>query len=70
LSQEAGPQSKLAGLLSLLPKQIKAGAIVVVRTEGDVSLLERYDELVMVERRQWGTMAITMFTLEQMKNEQ
>ena len=57
-SAETG--SALSGLLDVLDEQVTAGGIVVVRTSGDVTLLERYGQFQIVERRQWGTMAITI----------
>jgi 16S rRNA (guanine966-N2)-methyltransferase len=52
--------SPLGGLLELLDEQVTADGIVIVRTSGDVSLLERYGRFQIAERRQWGTMAITI----------
>ncbi len=57
-SGEAG--SALSGLLDLLNEQVTAGGIVVVRTSSDVALLEEYGQFQIVERRQWGTMAVTI----------
>ena len=57
-SAEAG--SALSGLLDVLDEQVTAGGIVVVRTSGDVTLLEEYGQFQIVERRQWGTMAVTI----------
>ncbi len=53
--------SPLGGLLELLGGQVVADGIIVVRTSLDVSLLERYGQFQVAERRQWGTMAITIF---------
>ncbi|MHC4207420.1 MAG: RsmD family RNA methyltransferase [Planctomycetota bacterium] len=50
----------LAGLLELLDEQVADDGIVVVRTSGDVSLLEKYGNFQIAERRQWGTMAVTI----------
>jgi 16S rRNA (guanine(966)-N(2))-methyltransferase RsmD len=52
--------SPLGGLLDLLDEQVIIGGIVVVRTSGDVSLLEEYGRLHIIERRKWGTMAVTI----------
>ena len=57
-SAEAG--SALSGLLDVLDEQVTAGGIVVVRTSGDVTLLEKYGMFQIVERRKWGTMAVTI----------
>ena len=55
---EAG--SALSGLLDLLGEKVTAGGIVVVRTSQDVSLSEQYGQFRIAERRQWGTMAVSV----------
>ncbi len=52
--------SALSGLLDLLGAQVVSDGVVVVRTEQRVSLLERYGEFRLIERRRWGTMAVTI----------
>jgi len=52
--------SPLGGLLDLLGEQVAGDGIVVVRTDQKVSLLERYGEFRVVERRRWGTMTVTL----------
>ena len=52
--------SPLGGLLELLGEQVTTDGIVVVRTSGDVNLLEKYGCFQIAERRQWGTIAITI----------
>ncbi len=52
--------SPLACLLELLADQITKEGIVVVRTSMDVSLLEQYGRLEVIERRRWGTMIVTI----------
>ena len=52
--------SPLAGLLDLLGDQTVTDGIVVVRTPMKVSLLDRYGRFEVIERRQWGTMAVTI----------
>ena len=59
-AKNAGAGSALSGLLDVLNEQVTAGGIVVVRTSGDVTLLEEYGQFQIVERRQWGTMAVTI----------
>ena len=54
------PDSPLGGLLELLDEQVTADGIVIVRTSGDVALLERYGQFQIAERRQWGTMAVSI----------
>ena len=52
--------SALSGLLDMLAEQVASDGIVVVRTSQKVSLLERYGEFRVKERRRWGTMAVTI----------
>jgi 16S rRNA (guanine966-N2)-methyltransferase len=59
-TQEAKEGSSLGKLLVLLSKQSTANCVVVVRTEERIELLERYGLLKVIERRQWGTMAVTI----------
>jgi len=59
-SMNIQPDSQLGGLLELLDEQVTTDGIVVVRTSGDVSLLEQYGCFQIAERRQWGTMAVTI----------
>ena len=54
------PDSPLAGLLDLLSDQTTTDGVVVVRTSLEVSLLDRYGRLHVTERRQWGTMTVTI----------
>ena len=52
--------SPLGDLLELLGEQVTADGIVIVRTSGDVTLLEQYGQFQIAERRQWGTMAVNI----------
>ena len=52
--------SALSGLLDLLGAQVVSDGVVVVRTAQKVSLLDRYGQFRVVERRRWGTMAVTI----------
>lgn len=52
--------SALGKLLILLGEQATEDGIVTVRTNKRTKLLERYGRLETIERRQWGTMAITI----------
>jgi len=61
-AKDAGPGSALSGLLDVLDEQVTAGGIVIVRTSGDVILLEEYGQFQIVERRKWGTMAVTILS--------
>ncbi len=50
--------SPLCELLGLLGEQVVPNSIVVVRTERHIVLLERYGRFLLIERRQWGSMAV------------
>ena len=52
--------SRLDRLLDLLHQQVTDDCIVVVRTHERISLLDEYGEFGTVERRQWGTMTVTI----------
>ena len=58
--------SPLARLLDLLDAQVALGGIVVVRTAQGTSLLGRYGQFGVIERRQWGTMAVTILAKNKM----
>jgi len=60
--------SALSGLLDMLSKQVAGDGIVVVRTAQRVSLLERYGEFGVIERRRWGTMAVTILRKNEIRN--
>ena len=59
-TREAKEGSPLSELLVLLSEQSAMGGIVVVRTEKHTELLERYSCFQTIERRLWGTMAVTI----------
>jgi len=50
-------------LLALLQDQVTPDAIVVVRTNRRTFLLERYGAFGLLERREWGTMAVTLLQM-------
>ena len=52
--------SPLGGLLTLLSEQVATDGIVVVRTHKRTELLEQYGRFQIIDRRQWGTMAVTI----------
>ena len=59
-TKDVGKGSRLSGLLNLLSEQSAADGIVVVRTHRRTELLEQYGRFEVIERRQWGTMAVTI----------
>lgn len=52
--------SALTILLTRLADCIAANGFVIVRTHQDTTLLQSYSSLKIIERRQWGTMAVTI----------
>lgn len=60
MSRDIGENSQLGLLLKLLCGQITDEAVVVVRTEEMVELLEKYNTLRVIDRRKWGSMNITL----------
>lgn len=67
-TKDAGLDSPLGGLLCSVSDKLIENGIVVVRTERRTELLNRYGLLEIIERRQWGTMAVTI--LQKKDNEQ
>jgi len=68
-SRETETSSPLGKLLVLLAEQLSPDGIVVVRTEKRTELLEQYGQLGVIERRQWGTMAVTILRKKKIVNE-
>ena len=52
--------SPLSGLMDLLGGQVATDGIVVVRTESKIFLLERYFTFQLIDRRRWGSMAVSI----------
>ena len=61
-SMNTGTDSPLSDLLDLWVDQVAADGIVVVRTTKEVTLLDQYGRFRTEERREWGTMAVTILT--------
>ena len=61
-SMDAGADSPLAVLLDLWVDQTAADGIAVVRTSREVNLLDRYGSFQTEDRREWGTMAVTILS--------
>ena len=59
-TRDVQTDSPLGGLLDLLGGQVAADGVVVVRTSRDSFLQEQYGIFKVIERRQWGTMAVTI----------
>jgi 16S rRNA (guanine(966)-N(2))-methyltransferase RsmD len=62
-TSDVGVGSPLSGLLDLLQEQVAHNGLVMVRTAHRTTLSERYGRLQVIERRQWGTMAVTILKL-------
>jgi len=60
MSTDTGQGSPLANLLALLCAQADDQAIVVVRTSNHSHLSDEYGRLKVIDRRVWGTMAVTL----------
>ena len=59
-TRNVGEDSPLNGLLDMLSQQLCSNGVIVVRTHKRTELLGRYSQLRIIERRQWGTMAVTI----------
>ena len=59
-TRDVGADSSLSRLLTLLSEQVSPDGIVVVRTHKRTELLEQYGRFQIIDRRQWGTMAVTI----------
>ena len=60
MTYDTGPKSRLGGLLSIICNQIREGGIVTVRTNRRAMLADSYDSLKVIDRRDWGKMAVTI----------
>jgi 16S rRNA (guanine(966)-N(2))-methyltransferase RsmD len=56
--------STLAALLDILAEQLAPASFAVVRTSKHVQLTDSYGPLHSIERRDWGTMAITILQIQ------
>lgn len=61
-SDNVESDSPLSELLNMLSDQVTDDVMVIVRTSRDVVLFEQYGPFKVTERRQWGTMAVTILT--------
>jgi 16S rRNA (guanine966-N2)-methyltransferase len=59
-TQETAEGSLLSELLNILQRQLAPDGIVIVRTDRQTELSEQYGQLETIERRQWGTTAVTI----------
>lgn len=60
MARDCGEGSLVGKLLLLLCDQVAAGGIVTVRAHKLTHLLDEYGKLKVIDRRQWGNMAVTI----------
>ena len=60
-AREVGEKSAMAHLFEVLVGQIAPKGVVVVRTEKGISPPDAYGVFEAVDRRDWGTMSVTLF---------
>lgn len=63
MAADCGAGSKVAKLLELLCAQLADGGIVAVRAHKRTTLLDEYAGLKVIDRREWGNMAVTLLQL-------
>ena len=59
-TSDAGSGTPLSRLMDVLQQQVAPDGIVVVRANERTDLLDRYNEFHIIDRRKWGTMAVTI----------
>jgi 16S rRNA (guanine(966)-N(2))-methyltransferase RsmD len=59
-TEDVSAGSSVGKLLTLVCEQVIADGFVVVRTRKRTEMLGQYGRLRVIERRQWGTMAVTI----------
>ena len=64
MTEDMGAGSPVASLLELVCEQGADDAIIVVRTHRRTSLLDEYSGLKVIDRREWGTIAVTLLRLD------
>ena len=64
LSSDVNRNSQLGKLLQFLQGQLRMDGLVIVRTEKRVSLLDKYGQLEIIDRRIWSGMAVTFLRVE------
>jgi 16S rRNA (guanine966-N2)-methyltransferase len=60
MTVDVGPQSQLAGLMGVLKNQVTDDAIISVRTDRKVHLLQQYGPFGLLERREWSSMQVSL----------
>ncbi len=60
MTVDVGSQSQLAGLMGVLKNQVTDDAIISVRTDRKVHLLQQYGPFGLLERREWSSMQVSL----------
>ena len=60
MSRDTGEDSRVGSLLQTVSSQVRAGGVVVFRTEKGVDVIDSYAALSVAERRTWGSMNIAL----------
>ncbi|MFC1739419.1 16S rRNA (guanine(966)-N(2))-methyltransferase RsmD [Planctomycetota bacterium] len=63
-TKDVAGNSRLGNLLNTLAEKLNPNSFVVVRTDKQTELFQRYGRLKIIERREWGTMAVTIFSMD------
>jgi 16S rRNA (guanine(966)-N(2))-methyltransferase RsmD len=59
-TRDFGENSQLACLMDILSGQVADDGLVVVRTEKNIELLDKYGVFEVEQRRSWGSMNVTL----------
>lgn len=59
-TRDVSESSQLAGLMDILGRQVADDGLVVVRTEKNIELLNKYGVFEVEQRRSWGSMNVTL----------
>ena len=63
-TRDVTERSQLGMLLNTLAEKLNPNSFVVVRTDKQTELFQRYGRLKVIERRRWGSMAVTILKQE------
>jgi 16S rRNA (guanine(966)-N(2))-methyltransferase RsmD len=59
MTRDVGDRSQLAGLMNALAGQVVPNGVVILRTQRRTPVLDVYGNFAVVDRRLWGTIAVT-----------
>lgn len=63
-TRDVGAASAVGKLLGVICEQVAEGGIVTVRTHKSITLEEEYGRLKVIDRREWGSMAVTLLKIK------